>query len=298
MKSFLSIVLAVFLFTTNIIIAQTNLVYNLKIGDTFKVYQVAEQDIVQTMNESEHTIKNVIEGDYTFVVDGVNDSLYDITFRYNRFKMMMTSDKAGELMSIHTNDSVAEDDIEGKIFSKIVDSDLFMKMYKNGKIKSITGSEVLINNMINAAGDFDDFTKELMKESMKKEFSNESLAMSFEQMTYIYPSSTSNISNTWTNKFEGKLSAENTWTLVNQTEEAITIGGESTVLLHTDDEIEMNLSGQMISKITVSPETGFLTQMQTNSTVKGHSIMHNMNDLEVPTTVTSNINYKIEKHVQ
>ncbi|WP_204345985.1 DUF6263 family protein [Psychroserpens algicola] len=300
MKSILSIVLVTFLATTNLAIAQSHLAYHLKVGDKFKVFQVAEQDIVQNMNASEHNIKNLIEGDYTFTVEHVNDSLYGIKFRYDRFKMVMTSNMIGEIMSINTNDSIADDDIEGKIFSKIIASDLHMEMYKNGKIKSIKGSEILIDNMINAAGDFDDFTKELMKESMRKEFSNESLAMSFEQMTYIYPSKDSKASDTtWTNKFEGKLTSENTWTLVSTSDKAIAISGESEIALNTtDSDVDMHLKGHMTSKISVSPTTGFAQQISTTSTAEGHSVMHNMNSLEVPTSITSNINYKIEKHVQ
>lgn len=299
MKSFLSAFLLVFLVATYPMVAQNDLGYNLSTGDIFKVYQVANQDIIQNMNDSEHQLKNVLEGDYTFVVDDVNDSLYSIKFRYDRFKMSITSNMLGEIMSINTRDSIAEDDIEGKIFSKLMGVDLTMEMYKNGKIKSIKGAEAMITNMVNAAGDFDEFTKELMKESMKKEFSNESLATSFEQMTYIYSATGEVTNDSWTNQFIGDLSAENTWNLVTRSDKDIAINGESTIVLKTkDDDIEMNLAGQMTSKVVVSPETGFITHMITNSTAKGHSIMHNMNDLKVPTTVTSNINYKIEKHVQ
>jgi len=278
MKLFITKILVAFIATTNILSAQTDLAYNLKVGDEFKVHQVANQDIVQDMNGQKHEMKNLLEGDFTFI---------------------STSNLMGELFNVNTENPVKEDDIQAKIFAQLVKTDLSMVMYTNGKIKSVEGSEALINNMINAAGDFDDFTKELMKESMKKEFSNESLAISFEQMTYIYPSSRVSNGDTWKNKFEGELSSENTWTLSNINKDDVDIKGISTITFKTsDDDIDMNLTGDMTSDLITSLETGFVKTMSTQSVAKGNSILHNMNDLEVPTSITSNITYKVEKHVQ
>jgi hypothetical protein len=299
MKSVLTKILVVFFITTNLINAQTSLAYKLEVGDQFKVKQVANQDIIQDMNGQKHEMKNLLEGDFTFIVEEVNDSLYGIKFKFDRFKMVSSSNLIGEIMSINTNDSIAEDDIEGKIFAELINVDLAMKMYKNGKIKSIEGSNKLISQMVNAVGDIDEFTKEVMKESMKGDFSNESLAKSFEQMTYIYPNDTVKTGDSWENNFEGELSSKNTWTLESINEEDIIISGESSVIFKNEDtDVEMNLKGDMTSNLTTSLNTGFVKTMSTTSTVKGHSILHNMNDLKVPTTITSNVTYKIEKHVQ
>nr|WP_321223115.1 DUF6263 family protein [uncultured Psychroserpens sp.] len=299
MKSLLTSILVVFIIATNIINAQTSLAYNLEIGDQFKVFQVATQDIVQDMNGQKHEMKNLLEGDFTFIVEEVNDSLYGIKFKFDRFKMVSTSNLIGEIMNVNTQDSITDDNIEGKIFAQLVKVDLYMTMYKTGKIKSIEGSNELISNMVNAVGDLDEFTKEVMKESMKGEFSNESLSKSFEQMTYIYPNKLVNIGDTWENKFEGDLSTNNIWTLEGITKDDITITGNSTVLFtNKDADIEMNLEGDMTSNLTTSKKTGFVKTMSTLSKVKGNSIMRNMNNTKVPTTITSNVTYKIEKHVQ
>ncbi|WP_028873396.1 DUF6263 family protein [Psychroserpens burtonensis] len=299
MKAVFTKILVVFFVTISLINAQNNLAYNLKVGDQFKVKQVANQDIVQDMNGQKHIMKNLLEGDFSFVVEDVNDSLYGLKFKFDRFKMLSSSNRIGEIMSINTNDTVTDDDIEGKIFSQLVSVNLTMTMYKNGKIKSIEGSDELISKMVNAVGALDELTKEVMRESMKGEFSNESLAMSFEQMTYIYPNETIAIGDTWKNNFEGELSSKNTWTLNSITHDGVNITGESSVIFkNTDADVEMNLNGDMSSNLTTSPETGFVKTMTTSSTVKGNSIMHNMDDLEVPTTIISNVTYKTEKHVQ
>ncbi|MEM5564433.1 DUF6263 family protein [Psychroserpens sp. AS72] len=299
MKPFFTTILVAFIATTSVLNAQTSLTYNLQVGDQFKIKQVANQDIVQDMNGQKHEMKNLLEGDFTFIVEEVNDSLYGLKFKFDRFKMVSSSNLIGEIISVNTNDSIADDDIEGKIFAQLVTVDLAMDMYKNGKIKSIEGSNELISKMVNAVGDIDEFTKEVMKESMKGEFSNESLSKSFEQMTYIYPNTTVNIGDSWENDFEGDLSSKNTWTLDNITDDEIIITGKSSVIfLNKDADVEMNLNGDMTSNLIISKETGFVKTMTTTSAVEGNSIMHKMNDLKVPTTITSNITYKIEKHVQ
>ncbi|WP_040278064.1 DUF6263 family protein [Psychroserpens damuponensis] len=299
MKPFFLTILVAIISTTSALNAQVSLTYNLKVGDQFKVKQVANQDILQDMNGQKHEMKNVLEGDFTFIVEEVNDSLYGIKFKFDRFKMVSTSNLIGDIISVNTNDNVAEDDIEGKIFAQLVTVDLSMDMYKNGKIKSIEGSNELISKMVNAVGDLDEFTKEVMKESMKGEFSNESLSKSFEQMTYIYPSSTVNIGDSWENNFEGDLSSKNTWTLDSYTDKDIFITGKSSVIFtNKDADVEMNLNGDMTSNLIITKETGFVKSMTTTSTVEGNSIMRKMNNIKVPTTITSNITYKIEKHVQ
>jgi hypothetical protein len=177
--------------------------------------------------------------------------------------------------------------------------DLAMTKYKNGKIKSIEGSNQLISKMVNAIGGMDLFTKEVMRESMKGEFSNESRAKSFEQMTYIYSEKTVKIGDTWENNFEGDLSSKNTWTIDRITKNGFIITGESIVnFLNEDANVEMKLKGNMTSNLITSKETGFVKTKTTTSTVKENSIMRNMNDLKVPTTIISNVTYKIEKHVQ
>ena len=298
MKSYFSIILITIL-SLSTVGAQTKLEYKLKVGDVFKIQQLAEQDIVQDMSGSKHEMKNLIEGDFTFTVETISDSIYGIKFRFDRFKMTSTSNMLGEIISVDTSKEVTEGDIQGKIFSQLVSSDLMMYMYRNGKVKVVEGAEQLIENMVNSAGEFDEFTKELMKESVKAEFGNENLGNSFEQMTFIYPTSTVENGDTWSNKFEGELSSDNTWTLKDQKEGEALISGESKVIFNSiDDSIEMKLTGVMTSDVTASLESGFISSMRTSSTCTGNSIISNMNGAQVPTTITSNVTYKIIKDVQ
>ena len=289
----------IFIIASSGLKAQNNLAYKLTIGDQFKVRQIAKQAIVQDINGQKHNMNNLLESDFMFYVENSNDSLYRIRFKFDRFKMVSSSNLMGTIIAVDTDAMVTDDNVEGKIFAQIVNMSLTMNMYKNGKIKSVEGSDKLISKMVSVLGNMDDLTKDVITESMRKEFSNNSLAMSFEQMTYIYPNTLVNVGDTWSNTFSGELSSSNSWTLESKTKNNLNISGKSLVSFKTSDaEMDMILNGDMVTTATTSIETGFATLMTSTSTVKGFSIIQNTNNLKVPTTITSHITYKIEKHVQ
>ncbi|WP_026753524.1 DUF6263 family protein [Sediminibacter sp. Hel_I_10] len=273
--------------------------YKVQKGDAFKVYQSADQEIIQDMNGEKHEMSNMIEGEYTFRVASVNDSIIIFNFKFDRFKMKSTSSLMGELMNVDTKDSINADDVEAKLFSGITAASLKMKMYKNGHIKSISGTEQLIEGMVNNAGDFNAFTKELMKESMKKEFGGATLSESFEQLTYVYPKVSVKKGDTWRNNFKGDLSSSNVWTLENVSEAVFMISGKSDVSFKIeDDTIMMDLSGTMTSKVNTSRISGFISSVSSTSTATGTSVMKSMKGVLIPTTVTTKITYKVKNYVQ
>lgn len=299
MKFLFSLIVPFTFFGIHPLCAQQLLQYNVKKGDQFLVSQTANQAIVQDMNGSKHELTNLIEGDYVFKVENVSDSIITLNFKFDRFKMTSNSSIMGELLAVNTQDTVAKDDVEGKLFSGLTSATLKMKMYKNGHIKSISGTEKLVDSMVNNAGDFDDFTKELMKEAMKKEFGSKSLSDSFEQLTYIYPSKPVKVGDSWSNVYNGDLSSSNIWTLDKVNKSSYSISGKSDVAFKTNDEsIKMNLKGTMVSMVVSSKSNGLISSLESTSTAKGFSTMANMADVEIPTTVSITITYKVKNYVQ
>ncbi|MBU3821710.1 hypothetical protein KO566_06530 [Flavobacteriaceae bacterium XHP0103] len=300
MSTFLMRILLISALFSNIIYAQNiALQYNLKIGDSIKVFQKAEQDIVQDFNGTKHELKNVLEGEFTFVISNKTDSIYTINFKFDRFKLLTSSNLSGEVINIDTNNDFEEGDIQGKIFSGMIGTKLTMEMYKTGKIKSVSGTEKMIADMVNNAGVTDEFTKQLMIESMKKEFGNKSLARSFEQMTYIYPLKKVAVGDTWTNSYSGKINAKNTWKLEALKDKTIQLTGEGDVKMYSvDDTLTMTLNGTQQTNITAIKLSGFAKEMSVTLTADGFSVMEQMKDTEIPTKITSITTYKTIKYVQ
>lgn len=293
--------IVVFFALLGVSFAQNKLEYNLKKGDSFTVTQKANQDIVQNINGSKHEMNNLLDGVFIFKVKTITDSTYIMDFKFNSFKMATTSNIYGTILSVDTDKEVFEDDLEGKMFAQLKSTTLEMVMLKNGKITSITGTGKLIENMVNATGVKDDFTKELMKEAMGKEFGNKSLSESFGQMTYIYPSKKTKIkvNDTWNTTFEGDLKANNAWTLNSIDNETINITGESTIkMLMIEDSHTMTLEGTQSTTLKAFKNNGFISEMTVTSKAEGDTEMKNLSDVNIPTTITSTTTYKVIKNVQ
>ena len=291
--------ISVFTLICSVAIGQSKLSYSLAVGDEFKVYQNTSQDILQDMNGQQHNITSNIDGEFTFIVNKVSSEFIEFTFKFDRLTMLSKSNLAGELMAVDTSKEAEETDIMGRMLSQLIGIDLQMTMYKNGKVKEIKGAEAIIDKMVGILPNLDELSKAQIKASMASDFSSESLANSFEQMTYIYPSDNNvAVGDTWTNGFKGELSSENIWTLNEVTDSNANIQGEGDVTFITeDDSISMNLKGTMTSEIMTDLETGFIKNMSVESVAKGNSELKQMSGTEIPTTVTTITSYKID-HVQ
>lgn len=284
---------------SHVVSAQNILEYHLKVGDSMTIIQKATQDIIQELDGTKHEMKNIIESDYTFIVSQKTDSTYIINFNFDRFKMVTTSNLYGEVNRIDTKSSISKDDIQAQVFSGMIGAKLKMELLKNGKIKSVSGTEKMISKMIDKAGISDELTKQVMMESMKKEFGNKSLAQSFEQMTFIYPNKKVKMGDTWVNHYKGTLNAKNIWKLDAITEKTLELSADSDVTMSTkEDNLSMTLTGKQQTKLTASKTSGFIKDMVVKQTAKGISVMSQMEDMNIPTTITSTTTYKTIKHVQ
>jgi hypothetical protein len=184
------------------------------------------------------------------------------------------------------------------MFTGLTNSVLKIEMLKNGKIRNISGAEAMINKMVSNARIEDEFTKELTIEALKKEYGNKSLSRSFEQMTYIYPKKKVSVGDQWTNKYTGDLLATNTWTL-NDLNKSIVLSAKSNVILTSkEDSHVMNLKGTQDTKIIANKLTGFPEQISVSSTTKGTTVIDQVENIGIPTTIISKTTYKTKKHVQ
>ncbi|QDO94134.1 hypothetical protein FNB79_09130 [Formosa sediminum] len=257
------------------------------------VKQQATQDIVQCDQGIEHKIHNNLEENYTFKVVSKTDSTYRLTFHFNHFKLKTTSNRLGVLVDVDTNKPVLEGDTEGKIFSGLTRSELQIEMTYTGEIIQVFGAENMINNMVSLAGVQDEFTKQLMIESMKSEFGSESLSKSFEQLTHIYPKQKVKIGDTWTNAYTGEINAVNTWKLKNITD-TVQLDAKSDLSMIIEDEYtNLLLKGKQTIVVIADKNTGFINEMTVNAEASNAFDLNHTTHTN-PTEVTSITTYKIK----
>ena len=272
---------------------QNALGYKLESGNSFTIEQRALQDITQELETGTQVITNDIKSIMEFRITGKEDTLYLIDVEFKDLKMLMSSDLYGELMNVDTSNP-KENDIQSKIFQSLIGQKVSIKMTSTGKIHEVNGGDQLIENMVNAAGFEDDFTRDLLSASLSKDFGSEALSKSYEQMTFFYPREAVDVGDSWNTQFEGKLASNNTWTLSAMSEVASEINGNSeSVLSIQDDQTTMELSGSQNSVIIIDPLTGLFRTMEVKGEYQGFSIIKQLGDQEIPTKIEMSLSYQL-----
>jgi hypothetical protein len=275
------------------IFGQTDLQYHLSTGAIFKVRQDAQQTIVQELDGAAHEITNQINGVLEFKVVGKKEENYLLELVFKDLNLKMTSSIQGELMNVRAKE-VVPGDMQSNIFNSILNSPITITMAKNGNILDVKGGNALVEKMTNASGLEDAFSLNMMKKSLEKEFGSEALSNSYEQMTYIYPENKVKVGDTWQNEYKGKSAAKNTWTLKALTVKEAKINGRSTVTMKiSDPATTMELSGTQTTGITADMSTGFVSKMTVEGSSKGFSVIAQMGEQRVPTTITSKVTYEL-----
>ena len=273
--------------------AQSVLEYKLEKDDVFTIKQNAEQRIIQELDGASHEITNSIDGILEFKVLAQSDSAYALSLTFKDIHLKMISSIQGELMNVSAK-VVNEDDMQSKIFSSLLNRPVQMVLAKNGDIIEVTGGDSLVTKMTAASGLEDKFSLNMMKKSLEKEFGSEALSNSYEQMTFIYPNKPVQVGDYWRNKYMGKLSAENTWTLESLTQDNGTISGMADITMNVVEmTTTMQLSGKQQTQITFDASSGFIKKMIVEGEFQGVSTATQMGDQEIPTKVKSKISYEL-----
>lgn len=273
--------------------SQQELAYQLKKDDFFKIEQKAQQRIVQELEGSMHELTNDLEAIFTFKVIQKNESNFIIQMAFEDFGMKTTSNLQGVLIDVKASQPV-EGDMVSEIFAGLVGYQLQMTLGKSGKIEEVKGGNELVENMISKASITDDFTKNLMRKSLEKEFSSVGLAKSFEQMTYFYPETPVSVGDVWKNEFTGKLKAKNNWKLEALDSTEGKIQGNSNIIVDTNENgTVMSLTGTQQTAIITNAENGFIKTIASESFAEGVSKMPQMGNVDIPTSIKSTISYKL-----
>ncbi len=293
MRQFLSFLLITLFITT--VYGQSTLQYSLKTGDVFRIKQNAQQTIVQELDGSTHEIINQMNGILEFKVLAIKDENYIISLTFKDLNLKMTSSIQGELMNVKAK-QVIPGDMQSNIFNSILNSPVKMTLSKNGDILEVKGGDALVTKMTAASGLEDEFSMKMMKKSLEKEFGSQALSNSYKQMTFIYPIKKVKVGNTWQNEYSGKLAATNVWTLKELTPKTATITGKAVVSMNVVEPAStMKLTGTQNTTITTNRNNGFISKMNVEGLSKGVSVMAQMSDQKIPTTIKSKVTYELIK---
>ncbi len=290
-----ALILLIFTLYSSLMFGQTSLQYRLKEGDTFTIRQNAQQVITQELDGATHEITNKINGVIEFKVVGEKEDNYELTITFKDLNLNMISSIQGELLNVHAKE-VSEDDIQSRIFNSLLNVPVQITLAKNGDILGVTGGDTLVAKMANSSGLQDEFSLNMMKKSLEKEFGSEALSDSYEQMTYIYPKEEVQVGDTWKNEYTGGLSVKNVWSLEGLTGTYANIIGKADVLMDiAEPATTMKLKGTQQTSVTTDLASGFVQSMTVEGESKGISTITQMGAQEIPTTIKSTITYELIK---
>ena len=277
----------------SIIFGQTSLQYTLSEGDNFVIKQTAQQIITQELDGAVHEITNNLDGMMQFVVVAENADNYQIEVTFTDLNLNMSSSIQGELLNVNARE-VNEEDVQSKIFNSLLNEPIYMVLARNGDILEVTGGDSLVTKMANSSGLQDEFSLNMMKKSLEKEFGSEALSNSYKQMTFIYPDKKVAVGEGWENEYFGKLSAKNLWTLDELTTNAASISGKAMVEMDiAEPATTMKLAGVQTTTILTNLTSGFIQRMRVEGTFEGASTMTQLGDQEIPTTIKSTVTYEL-----
>ncbi|NAS11682.1 DUF6263 family protein [Poritiphilus flavus] len=272
---------------------QTSLKYSLKEGDTFTIKQSAQQLITQEIDGAAHEITNTIDGIMEFRVLGETEDNYSVAVTFKDLNLSMSSSIQGTLMDVKAGDVTSEDP-QSKIFNSLLNTPVQIILAKNGDVLEVNGGDSLVAKMAKASGVEDQFTLNMMKKSLEKEFGSEALSNSYKQMTYIYPDDDKEVGESWENEYSGKLATKNVWTLDKVTETETDLSCKADVVMDLKEPATtMKLTGTQDTQVTADSESGFILKMTVEGISEGTSTLAQMGDQEIPTTIKSLITYEL-----
>ncbi|MEA1786922.1 DUF6263 family protein [Arenibacter sp. GZD96] len=271
---------------------QTLLEYRLKIGDVFVLHQNAKQRITQTIGDTEQIITNTLEGVFQLKVIDKQEDQFVLELKFNDLKLHISSNLLGELLAVNAKE-VHEGDISSKMYHSLLNSPVKLFLAKNGDILQVSGGDKLVSKMVQAAEIEDALSLDILKNTLENDFGSKALSDSYEQMTFIYPTTPIKVGDTWVNYYDGKLHSKNTWKLEDLTASNATILGEAEVVMTLkENTMSMELNGHQETEIKTNTANGFLKTMKVSGTYSGISKDLNSNE-EIPTTITSQITYEL-----
>ncbi len=299
MKKVVSILSLVILTMTILpLSSQAQLRYKLKVGQKYGLKQSTTQDIVQNIQGMSQTIKNTIGGDIGITIKSKDAGVYtsDMVFETLLFKMESTMFS----MSYDSTDENQEENVISKAFDAIVGYSFKMKFDELGNIIEVTGFDELAKVIAEKYGS-DTNSLNMAQESIKGQFSDESMKQNLRSMLLVYPKEKLSIGTNWSNevqtqgampmlsKYNYKVSALNG--------SVVEISGTGTMATEEGFSQEQNgmtqhfnLSGSVNLNTSIDAKTGWPKKMTQNQDVEGVVAVESPQlpaPMEIPMTIKS-----------
>ncbi|MCX2431731.1 DUF6263 family protein [Pedobacter sp. GR22-10] len=165
---------------------------NFPIGKKYDFTLISDQVINQKMAGHSISLSQNIGTDYLFDIRNGEGQEKNIEVTYKR--IFMKSKGMGNQMEMDSEDA---DTTKENSFRGLKDATFQMVMLPNGTLKSVTGTEQMVNTMVEKMK-ADTLMKTKIKASLSQQFNAEGMKQTLESSLKIYPDQPVKIGDSWT----------------------------------------------------------------------------------------------------
>lgn len=275
---------------------QIELKLNLDKGDKYSLVMSIKQNIEQTMGATTNTtIQNIGTG-YSMEAIANEDGIISLknTYDWNLYEMTMM----GNTISY---DSRKENEVNplSEVMDAITGKSFIMKCTEEGEVKSIEGSNAIIDAIVDKMSSSDEQQKATMRQQMEQQFGEEAMVKNMGQMFLQYPKKALKIGDSWEQKVDivstFPMHAETVYTLKNidKANNLATLQVEGTIrskegaqITNSGMTMDVAFSGTQKGETTINTKNGMAKLATITQDIKGSLSLMGQ---EVPMTIVSEI---------
>jgi hypothetical protein len=286
---------------------EVQLRFNPKMGDTYKVQMVAEQQISQTLEGETMDVAQTIGMGFTYAIteiDADGNAWVDVV--YDSIRLDQSSPTGN--VSYDSANPPEEVPPEAMGIGALVGKGFRMKLSPEGEIVEVAGLDEMINDMLDDMGITDEAMLEQLRQSISEQYDADAMREQMGNTVISYPDGPVRIGDTWTETTTSggqfPTQAESVYTLQGYQDGIATVGVTSTISINPNAEpqsfagmeLVYNLSGEQEGVMLINVETGWMASAAITQTMSGDmTISGGGTDMTIPMSIFSVVNLEMEK---
>jgi hypothetical protein len=280
--------------------------YFFKVGDEYVMTQSTRQTLKQMIMGTEQKGENEYTGEMRLKVAQVTSDGAKMEVQFIKLKSRSMTIMGEMLM----NSEGSDEQVQNKMLKSMMNKPFTVTLNKSGEVLSVEGAEKLWSDLESL--NMDDQSTAKAKQILEQFMDNSALKSNIEQSMVHYSKDKVKEGDKWNsiNEFpmEFPIKADNSWSLislgsgtakVNADGIFTTIDKEKTIDLPNGIKAKVDLSGAQQLKSTVDVKTGWATDLQIHSELKGKMILLAggmlPENMDVPMEIITDTAYKITK---
>ena len=256
---------------------------HLKEGDSYRLYNLIDQDINQVVMGQEQAVKQQIGMGYQYDVLSADEGVYRVKMTYYRIYFKQ-SGPMGEIL--YDSESPPETlPMQAKGFAGLLGQSLTLTFNERGIVTDVVGVDEMLANIMKQFEEVDPAMKAQMEQGMQRQFGAEAIKSQMETMFAIYPEDPVGVGDTWSKDVTLNtglpLKIATTYRVETIENGQAKLAVKSNITAASDEpmnmggmEIVLDLSGTQNGTVLMEVPTGMVVNSEMEQRVSGDMIVN------------------------